>query len=66
MGYYSALLFLYARDYDRAFQYFDRAVADRNGFLGALVVDSVYDPIRTDPRFAALLDRVGLLVDVRR
>jgi eukaryotic-like serine/threonine-protein kinase len=58
-------IYLALGDYDRAFEYFDRAVADRNGFLGALVVDSVYDPIRADPRFVALLDRVGLSVEVR-
>ena len=59
-------MYLALGDYDRAFEYFDRAVEDRNGFLGALAVDSVYDPVRADPRFLALLDRVGLSVPVRR
>jgi TolB-like protein len=48
-------------EYDRAFACFDAAVEDRNGFLGVLIVDSVYDPVRGDPRFVTLLDRVGLL-----
>jgi serine/threonine protein kinase/Tfp pilus assembly protein PilF len=47
-------------EYDRAFACFDGAVEDRNGFLGVLIVDSVYDPVRGDPRFITLLDRVGL------
>lgn len=59
-------IYLALGDYDRAFDCFDRAVEDRNGFLGALIVDSVYDPVRADPRFVALLDRVGLSVPVRR
>ena len=59
-------IYLALGDYDRVFECFDRAVEDRNGFLGALSVDSLYDPVRADPRFVALLDRVGLSVDVRR
>jgi TolB-like protein len=53
-------------DYDRAFDWLDRAVEDRNGFLGALAVETTYDPVRSHPRFAALLDRVGLPAPLRR
>lgn len=47
-------------DYDKAFEWLDRAVADRNGFLGAIAVEATYDSVRSDPRFAALLVRIGL------
>jgi TolB-like protein/DNA-binding winged helix-turn-helix (wHTH) protein len=45
---------------DRAFAWLDKAVAQRNWMIIYLKKDNVWDPLRTDPRFAALLKRVGL------
>jgi TolB-like protein/Flp pilus assembly protein TadD len=45
---------------DRAFQWLDRAVGDRDPFLLLIDVDSLFDPIRADPRFAAIRNRVVL------
>jgi eukaryotic-like serine/threonine-protein kinase len=53
-------IFLALGEYDQAFEWLNRALEDRNGFLGALAVDSAYDPVRADPRFGALLERIGL------
>jgi hypothetical protein len=43
-----------------AFAWLDKAVAQRSWCLLYLKRDIVYDPLRSDPRFGALLRRVGL------
>ena len=45
---------------DRAFAWLDKAVEERNWMIIYLKCDAVWDPLRSDPRFAALLHRVGL------
>ena len=45
---------------DRAFAWLDKAVEQRNWCILYLKVDNVWDPLRSDPRFSALLRRVGL------
>jgi TolB-like protein/DNA-binding winged helix-turn-helix (wHTH) protein/Tfp pilus assembly protein PilF len=48
------------KDYESAFASLDAAVARHSPTLTSLKVDPVYDPIRGDARFQALLRRVGL------
>jgi serine/threonine-protein kinase len=45
---------------DQAFEWLDKAREDRDGWLVWLNADPVFDSLRPDPRFAALLKRVGL------
>jgi len=45
---------------DRAFAWLDKAVEQRNWMIIYLKHDDVWDPLRSDPRFKALLHRVGL------
>jgi tetratricopeptide (TPR) repeat protein len=45
---------------DAAFGYLEKAFQGRNFFLTFLDVDPSMDPIRSDPRFAALRKRIGL------
>jgi TolB-like protein/DNA-binding winged helix-turn-helix (wHTH) protein len=45
---------------DRAFAWLDKAVEQRNWMIIYLKRDKVWDPLRSDPRFAALLRRVEL------
>jgi hypothetical protein len=53
---------IYARlgDKDEAFLLLDRAYAQRNMWLMNLKVDPRFDSLHSDPRFQALLDRIGL------
>ena len=45
---------------EKAFGYLEAAFAERSSGLVLLKVDSAWDPIRDDPRFAALVKRVGI------
>ena len=45
---------------ERAFSWLDKAVEQRNWMIIYLKRDKVWDPLRSDPRFAKLLKRVGL------
>jgi len=45
---------------DAAFEWLDRAYEERDYFLLWLKVDPMYDPLREDPRLAALLERMNL------
>jgi serine/threonine protein kinase/tetratricopeptide (TPR) repeat protein len=47
-------------DHDEAFRWLERAVADRVFSAMLLQVEETYDPIRSDPRFSALVRTVGL------
>jgi TolB-like protein/DNA-binding winged helix-turn-helix (wHTH) protein/Tfp pilus assembly protein PilF len=45
---------------DVAFDWFEKAVEARDWQMGMLKVEPAFDGLRSDPRFAALLERVGL------
>jgi serine/threonine-protein kinase len=47
-------------EYDEAFQALEQALANREPGLIWLRWTHIYDPIRTDPRFQSIVDRVGL------
>jgi TolB-like protein/DNA-binding winged helix-turn-helix (wHTH) protein/Tfp pilus assembly protein PilF len=47
-------------DKDQAFAWLDKSIAIHSPGLTALKVDPVYDPLRSDPRFEAILRRIGL------
>ena len=55
-----ALICVGLKDTDRAFDYFDRAVAEHSDTLIYLNVDPRFDRIRSDPRFKTLLNKVNL------
>ncbi len=45
---------------DEAFDWMQKAYDDRSAWLVYLKVDPLFDPLRSDPRFADMLRRVGL------
>jgi len=45
---------------DRGLSWLEKAVVQKHFELVALKVDSEWDPIRTDPRFLVLIERVGI------
>ena len=47
-------------DNDRAFEWLDKAYDERSSWLIYMNAGPAYDTVRADPRFAALLKRVGL------
>ena len=47
-------------DEDRAFEWFEQACEERSSILAWLNVDSAYDRVRSDARFAALAKKMGL------
>jgi len=53
------LVYVGLGDNDQAFAWFDRAVEEGSTYVVRLKVDPSYDPLRSDPRFAELLRRVG-------
>ena len=57
---YFAVLYLGLGEHDTAFQWFDRALSERNDRLVYLAVDPIADSVRSDPRFRNLMTRIGL------
>jgi len=55
-----ALLAMRAGEIDKAFSWMNKAVDDRNAGLVYLNVDPKYGPLRSDRRFAPLVQRLGL------
>jgi eukaryotic-like serine/threonine-protein kinase len=47
-------------DKERAFQWLNTAYQERDGLLEGLKTDFLLDPLRSDPRFAELVRKVGL------
>jgi predicted nucleic acid-binding protein len=45
---------------DQAFAWLEKAYGERTSRLGYLKVEPLWDPLRSDPRFAELLRHIGL------
>ncbi len=55
-----AQAYISVRDADHAFLWLDKAIDAHSGQMEFLAIDPIYDPIRNDPRFVALIRKVGL------
>jgi hypothetical protein len=47
-------------DRESAFRWLEKAYEERSSTMAYIRSDAIYDPLRTDPRFAALLRRMNL------
>jgi eukaryotic-like serine/threonine-protein kinase len=56
---YSALVYMGIGDKTKAFAFLDKAYSDRSEWMMVLNVEPEFDPLRSDPRFLALLHRVA-------
>jgi eukaryotic-like serine/threonine-protein kinase len=54
-----AVLHIALKDYDEAFKWLDRAVTEHADWLVYLEVEPVFDPLRDDARFKALLKKIN-------
>jgi TolB-like protein/Tfp pilus assembly protein PilF/predicted Ser/Thr protein kinase len=54
-----AMLYTQLGDHDRAIEFLERAYAKRSGDMLYVGVEPHFDPLRGDPRFQALVRRVG-------
>ena len=59
--YYVAAAYAALGDRDRAFEELAKACDERTGYAPFLRVELMFEPLRNDPRFGALLKRVGLV-----
>jgi DNA-binding SARP family transcriptional activator/TolB-like protein/Tfp pilus assembly protein PilF len=55
---YLAVAYIGVADHDAAFAAFDQAVANRSAGVIYLEIEPLVDPLRRDPRLAALLERI--------
>ena len=59
-GFFRALVYAGLEDKDQAFLWLEKACEERFNRLAYLKVEALWDPLRSDPRFAELLRRVRI------
>jgi tetratricopeptide (TPR) repeat protein len=60
VGWDLSLLYLELGDLERAVEWLERAVDDRSQMLGYMNFEPALDPLRDDPRLAAIAARINL------
>jgi len=58
-AYFIAMSHLAVGEHDKAFEFFDKAVAEKNEWLVWFAVDPKLDPLRSDPRYFELLKKLN-------
>jgi tetratricopeptide (TPR) repeat protein len=56
-----AVAYMDVGDKDRAFEWFEKGVEEHSMFIDELKVEPMYDSLRSDPRFTALLRKMRLI-----
>ena len=59
-SYDSAILYTGLGDRDKAFEQLNKAYEERSGWIIYLKVEPQFEPLRSDPRYASLLQRLNL------
>jgi DNA-binding winged helix-turn-helix (wHTH) protein/TolB-like protein/Flp pilus assembly protein TadD len=55
-----ALIYAALADTENAFLFLERAMEDRSTLINFLAQDAMFDALHTDPRFASLVQRIGI------
>jgi hypothetical protein len=55
-----AIVYIGLGQHERAFDLLDRAVAEHDGWFAEFIFHPTYDPLRSHPRYAALLQALRL------
>jgi hypothetical protein len=58
--YFFAVIYAGLGERDQTFAWLERAYQERHQFMTLLGVEPLFDPLRSDPRFAGLVRRIGL------
>lgn len=58
--YFFALIYIGLGEKDQAFVWLDKADEERNDYMVYLKVEPLFDSLRSDPRFQALVRKIGL------
>jgi len=61
-----AVVFVGLGDKDQAFEWLIKALEERSGFLVYIKCDRRFDVLRSDPRFEALLKRIGVPLEAAK
>jgi serine/threonine protein kinase/tetratricopeptide (TPR) repeat protein len=59
-SFWTAAIYLGLEEIDKAFEWFERAYKDRDSNMIYFTVAPIFDPIRSDPRYQQLLEKMGL------
>jgi TolB-like protein/class 3 adenylate cyclase/Tfp pilus assembly protein PilF len=65
-SYWIALVYIGLGDKEKAFEWLEKAYEDRSSWLVWMKVEPRFDVLRSDPRFASLLERMELAGDGRK
>ncbi|MFC2165971.1 tetratricopeptide repeat protein [Acidobacteriota bacterium] len=55
-----AMVYTALGEKDKAFNYLELAFVERDGDLGFIIVDPVFDALRSDSKYEAILKKIGL------
>jgi serine/threonine-protein kinase len=56
----TALVYVGLKDNDKAFEWLEKGIDEQNSGIGYLKILDDWDPLRGDPRYTALLKKIGL------
>ena len=59
-AFFFALVYAGLEDRDKAFKWLEKACEERFNRLAYANVEALWDPLRSDPRFAELIRRIGI------